>query len=85
MGPQFHDVTADEKYDKMIMYWREFGSPANIKILKNSKDVIFDNDISYYNVDDRRYTKKGSDEEIAFMNFLLPTKAKFTPYESYKE
>ena len=85
MGPQFYDVTVDEKYDKMMRYWKECGSPASIKIVKSSQNVMFDDGISYYDVDSRKYTKNGSDEEIAFMNFLLPTRAKFTPYESYKE
>jgi acetyltransferase-like isoleucine patch superfamily enzyme len=36
-------------------------------------------DVSYFFVNSRRYTKRGTPDEVAFMKFLLPEKAKFTP------
>lgn len=66
----------------MNNYLLSFGLPLeNIKIITSNKDISFDDDISYFNVADRHYTKKQTLNEIKFMNFLLPDKAKFVPYE----
>lgn len=75
---QFKTLTVEEKYNKMAAHYRDFGSPSNIKIIMDSSEVI-ENDLSYFNVSDRTYTKRSTEEEIAFMKFLLPTKAKFVP------
>jgi acetyltransferase-like isoleucine patch superfamily enzyme len=77
--PQFTEVSLDEKLIKMNKYYKEFGSPKNIKIIKHISEIISD-DYTYFNISDRKYTKILSEEEISFMKFLLPTKAKFTPY-----
>ena len=46
-------------------------------------EIDFNNlNVTFFNVETRQYTKRRSDEEIAFMKFLLPDKAKFTPYDS---
>ena len=37
-------------------------------------------DISYFIISSRTYTKRRTPEEIGFMKFLLPEKAKFVPY-----
>jgi acetyltransferase-like isoleucine patch superfamily enzyme len=82
IGPQFANVSIEEKYETMKTYYLECGSPKTIQIVKNIKDICLDLPISYFNVKDRKYTKRLSLEEIQFMKFLLPTKAKFTPYEN---
>jgi len=82
VGFQFSGVTVEEKYETMMNYYLEQGSPSSIDIVKNVEDVDFDSSISYFNVRDRKYTKKLTEEELRFMKFLLPVKAKFTPYEN---
>ena len=52
----------------------------NIIIVKDKKQIDFFNKTkTYFDVSSRSYTKTCSDEEIGFMNFLLPEKAKFIP------
>lgn len=77
--PQFTNLSIDEKYKKMITHYKNFGSLDDIKIIKDISEIN-DDDISYFNVSDRRYTKKLTENEINFMKYLLPTKAKFIPY-----
>lgn len=80
IGNQFNTVSIDEKYNKMVSYLNETNL-KNIKIVKSNKEFVFDDPFSYFDVDTRTYTKKRTDDEIKFMSFLLPDKAKFTPYE----
>ena len=76
--PQFREVTIEEKLERMLQYYVEVGSPSSVKIVTSLDDI--DEDHSFFNVTDRTYTKRGTKEEIAFMKYLLPTKAKFIPY-----
>jgi acetyltransferase-like isoleucine patch superfamily enzyme len=79
IGPQFIEVTLDQKFQKLNDYLKQFGRGGDkIKIVHNS-DEIYDDEISYFVVNDRKYTKRSTTEEIEFMKFLLPEKAKFTP------
>ena len=75
--PQFREVSIEEKYQKMLQYYIEVGSPDSIEIVRDYSDIREDK--SYFNVSTRTYTKRGTKEEIEFMKYLLPTKAKFTP------
>lgn len=77
--PQFKVTSIDEKFEKMANYLNEYGSVYNLKIIKDDSEILND-DITYFNVSNRKYTKRLSDHEISFMKFLLPTKAKFVPY-----
>ena len=83
IGFQFNDVSVIEKLNKMEIYLNEFNPNSTlIKIVKSIEEIDFDNkNITYFNVADRTYTKKGTDEEMNFMKFLLPAKGKFTPIE----
>jgi acetyltransferase-like isoleucine patch superfamily enzyme len=80
VGNQFNNVSIKDKYEKMLGYLSE-SSIENIKIVETTDDFNFNDDISYFDVSSRTYTKKQSINEIKFMNYLLPDKAKFTPYE----
>jgi len=80
VGCQFNPTSIEEKYKKMISYLKETNL-KNIKIVTNTSDFVFDNEISYFDVDTRTYTKKRTGDEFNFMSFLLPDKAKFTPHE----
>jgi acetyltransferase-like isoleucine patch superfamily enzyme len=92
IGFQFKEKTIDEKLLLMNAYFLEFidsiGFDNNcnnsIKIVMDEKEIIFENsEISYFNIRDRRYTKRNTNFEIQFMKFLLPEKAKFIPYEKF--
>lgn len=82
IGPQFTEVTLEQKLEKMTHYIEEAGvSAERIKVVSSVSDFIFDNEVTYFDVDSRTYTKKRSLDEVKFMKFLLPEKAKFVPYE----
>ena len=79
IGFQFNDISLREKMDKMNSYLKESEvNTSKVKIIETPDDIV-SNDISYFIVSTRQYTKKSSKAEINFMNFLLPEKAKFTP------
>ncbi len=81
IGFQFKEVSIDEKYDKMISYLSEWnGNSGSIKIILSDDEIdLSDQLVTYFNVSSRTYTKRGSEDEISFMKFLLPARAKFTP------
>jgi acetyltransferase-like isoleucine patch superfamily enzyme len=82
IGFQFSEVSIDLKLEKMKNYIIEANlQSAKIKLVSSFEEISFDDDISYFNVSDRKYTKKKTLSEICFMKFLLPEKAKFVPYE----
>jgi acetyltransferase-like isoleucine patch superfamily enzyme len=84
VGSQFGDVTVEQKVSKMIDYLQESGANKDvIRIITDNNDIR-DDRISYFNVTDRTYTKRLSNEEIKFINYLLPVRAKFTPLEGQK-
>lgn len=80
IGFQFNEVDIVDKELQMLNYLKEFDpNTYNIKIIKSYDNIVMDNNISFFNVADRTYTKRLTPTEIAFMKFLLPAKAKFTP------
>jgi acetyltransferase-like isoleucine patch superfamily enzyme len=79
VGVQFNEVTVNDKYEKMISYLNDVNL-KNIKIVKSNTEFNFNDDITYFDVSSRTYTKKRSSDEIKFINYLLPEKAKFIPY-----
>ncbi|WP_185957367.1 hypothetical protein [Gracilimonas mengyeensis] len=82
IGFQFNEVSNEEKRKKLTEYMEQAGvSEDKIKIVESTSAFNFEDDISYFDVDSRTYTKKRSLDEINFMKFLLPEKGKFTPYE----
>ncbi|MFN5664559.1 MAG: hypothetical protein ACK461_05210, partial [Bacteroidota bacterium] len=79
IGFQFKEVTVEEKLAKMIGYLIEANADNDkIKIVEDISQFKQDGR-SYFAVSSRQYLKTGSDEEIRFMKFLLPHRAKFTP------
>lgn len=84
LGPQFIERSVDEKFDMMEKKLNEFieiKKPKEIRIEIITDDTqIVSNEITYFNVSNRKYTKRRSAEEIEFMKFLLPL-YKFLPYE----
>jgi acetyltransferase-like isoleucine patch superfamily enzyme len=81
IGHQFNPVSAEEKIMKMNAYLNEWGGDkSKVKIITSHADIKIDDDISYFNVCERTYTKKQTPQEISFMKFLLPYRAKFIPH-----
>lgn len=79
IGFQFKEVTVDEKLKKMQNYLIESSvNPDKIKIVKSIEEFEND-DRSYFAVQTRQYLKTKNKEEISFMKYLLPDKAKFIP------
>ena len=83
IGFQFDNISIENKYAKLTSYLDEFNSiqstSPRIRVVKTSSEVNFNDDITYFVVDERKYKKTGSPQEVEFMKFLLPAKAKFTP------
>lgn len=80
MGNQFETKTMEYKLKKMHDYLNEWGGNIKeINIVTTLEEMKVDDPITYFNVNDRTYTKKQSSTEISFMKFLLPYRAKFIP------
>lgn len=86
IGFQFLEVPVLDKLDKMKHYLNQFDSNCKtIQIVENFENIDITNPkVTYFNVSSREYTKRLTTEEISFMKFLLPEKAKFTPINSIK-
>lgn len=85
IGFQFREVSIEDKLTTMLAYLDEWnGNRESIKIVTNDFEIDFKNtNLSYFNVSNRTYTKRGSNDEISFMKFLLPARAKFIPLNQY--
>jgi acetyltransferase-like isoleucine patch superfamily enzyme len=81
IGFQFNLVTIQDKLTKMNLYLNEWnGDSKAIKIVSDSSEIDFSHEeITYFNVSDRTYSKRSTNDEMSFMKFLLPAKGKFTP------
>lgn len=83
IGRPFNQVPTSIKFKKLnnyLVYSKCCNS--SIKIVKSIEDFNLNDKISYFDVSSRTYTKKNLPEEIKFMKFLLPEKAKFIPFNS---
>lgn len=72
---QFTPISIEEK--GIIM--RSFHTPKSIQIIEDDCEIVRE-DISYFNIKTRKYTKRGTDEEIRFMKDLQSKLIKFVPY-----
>jgi acetyltransferase-like isoleucine patch superfamily enzyme len=82
IGVQFTDVPLAAKVDKLRAYLAESGVDASrIRIIADQSE-LGDSALSHFIVSSRTYTKHATTEEIAFMKYLLPARAKFTPEPS---
>tara|TARA_R100000935_G_scaffold36196_1_gene56942 strand:- start:43888 stop:44766 length:879 start_codon:yes stop_codon:yes gene_type:complete len=82
LGTQYEDVPVDKKYEVMtgqleIFYKKNPQFPRSIRIVKDSTNLE-ENDKTVFDVSNRTYTKRLTEEEIEFMKFLL-VKIKFYP------
>jgi acetyltransferase-like isoleucine patch superfamily enzyme len=72
--PQFKQISIDEK--RKIM--SPFELPKTVKIIEDISEITSD-EFSYFNISNRTYTKRGTDEEIFFMKQLQSKLIKFIP------
>ena len=73
--PQFTPLSIEKK--RKIM--SQFSLPKNIVLIEDISQIKDDN-ITYFNIIDRKYTKKGTIDEFLFMKELQKKLIKFTPY-----
>ena len=79
IGFQFDEVTIEEKYTKMVKHLKDSDVDSSLIKIIYDKNQIEQEDVSYFIVSTREYTKRKTKAEIDFMNYLLPEKAKFIP------
>lgn len=86
VGFQFAEKTLEEKYQQFTNIFKEYsGDKKNLHICKTIEEAQVNNEhCTYFILESRSYTKRKSAQEINFMKYLLPEKAKFTPiYDSF--
>ena len=74
LKPQFSEISIEKKR-KIIS---KFEIPKKIKIIENDSEIISD-EFSYFNIENRTYTKRNTDEETYFMKLLQSNLIKFVP------
>lgn len=82
-GPQFEEVGFEEKREKMENYLREFLDkfhPPENRIRIVEKIDLSQRELSQFSLTERVYIKNLYLEEVMFMRYLSPTKAKFFPH-----
>ena len=81
LGTQYREITEDEKVTalerELASFAAQGGDPSQIQIVREWPASMHE-EISYFNVSTREYTKRLSDVEVAFMMHLL-MKIKFYP------
>lgn len=82
IGYQFEDVEIGEKMKRLRKYLVESGANSDkIVLVEDEMEIEWGKiEKSYFAIKQRKYTKRRSDDEVKFMKYLLPEKAKFTPF-----
>lgn len=86
VGYQFKNISVDEKHNMLhgllIDFFNSNKSLDRDKIIVVDKESQISNEdeYTYINIADRKYTKKQSEEEISFLSWAVKYRAKFTPY-----
>jgi len=74
MQPQFKKMSIDDKW----LIVNSLSVPNGVKFIEDDSEII-DNNISYFNLNNRTYTKRLTDLEVEFMKYLQSKMIKFTP------
>jgi acetyltransferase-like isoleucine patch superfamily enzyme len=72
---QFTPLSISEKWDII----NKLEIPQGIKFVEDDSEIDIMNNISYFNISNRCYTKKRSEVEINFMKYLQSKLIKFIP------
>jgi acetyltransferase-like isoleucine patch superfamily enzyme len=75
INSQFRSMTIDDRWNMM----KKYKLPKSVVLVTSDDEMINDDDISYFNIVNRTYTKRATDEEISFMKTLQLDLIKFTP------
>jgi acetyltransferase-like isoleucine patch superfamily enzyme len=79
IGPQFEERSLEEKVADLRGRLDSFGHPGAFEVVTRASDMDAGNRaVTYFNVADRTYTKRGTALESRCIRFLLP-EAKFLP------
>ena len=73
--PQYTPLTLLQKWDII----NQLQIPKGIKFIEDESQVNNEDDISYFNIVNRTYTKKRTEMEISFMKYLQSKLIKFIP------
>ncbi|MCL4225667.1 MAG: hypothetical protein KJZ91_14505 [Myxococcales bacterium] len=79
VGPQFAEVPLADKVARLRAHLAASGVDAATLCVVATADEVVDDERTWFVVADRTYTKRGTAAEVAFMRYLLPARAKFTP------
>lgn len=80
IGLQFNKVEDEQKIQIMNIYLKDWGGDAsNFKVIDSNYTDQLDPSITYFNISNRTYTKRRTLNEVSFIKFLLPARAKFIP------
>ncbi len=83
IGNQFNLNSLEVKSRKMKEYLAASKiNGTKIEIVDSIEMFEYGSDVTYFDVSTRTYTKKNGLEEIEFMKYLLPEKAKFIPFNN---
>jgi len=80
IGNQFDNVSIESKRLMLLMHLKESGCDDGSILIVDSPSDIGHDELSYFILETRTYVKRGTANEVNFMKYLLPEKAKFTPY-----
>jgi acetyltransferase-like isoleucine patch superfamily enzyme len=79
IGPQFEDRPLDERVADLEGRLRDFGHGGSFEVVTGAEQIPSGRrDVTYFNVADRTYTKRGTELEAHCIRHLLP-EAKFLP------
>jgi acetyltransferase-like isoleucine patch superfamily enzyme len=73
--PQYTPLSLSQKW-KIV---NELDIPKGIKFIQDKSEVVEEDNISYFNIIDRTYTKKRTEVEVSFMEYLQSKLIKFVP------
>lgn len=79
VGPQFAEVALDDKVRRLRALLAESGVDASSLAVAATADEVVADGRTWFVVATRTYTKRRTPAEVAFMRYLLPARAKFTP------
>lgn len=74
--PQYTDISIQQKRDILST----FNIPVDIKIIEEWDSSLDYDNITYFNIVDRTYNKRQTNNEVSFMKQLQSKLIKFTPY-----
>lgn len=85
LGPQFADRSDEQKRIELEKHLRDFlnrSRPVENRIRIVDEIDLAETESSQFCIATRSYTKRGHSEEVQFMRYLLPTRAKFVPHDA---